>query len=103
MGVYSLQINLLWRSALLKQPQSSPASNPLLILHSLTPSTTIFVKNRGKDPFYNDFVPQPIIKMFGPFGVWQGGGVAYLNELDKPPFYMYDNAYNRTYAFIRQG
>jgi len=31
--------------------------------------------------------------MFGPFGVCQGGGAAYLNEVDETLFYMYDNAH----------
>ena len=36
-----------------------------------------------KDSFYNDFVLQSIITKIALFWVWQGGGVAYLNELDK--------------------
>jgi len=40
-------------------------------------------KEQSKDSFYSEFVLQSIITMFGPFWVWQGGGVAYLNELDK--------------------
>ena len=43
-------------------------------------------KEQGKDSFYINFVLQSIIKMFGPFGVWQGGGMAYLNEVDKTLF-----------------
>ena len=43
-------------------------------------------KEQSKDSFYSEFVLQSIIKMFGPFGVWQGGGVAYLNEVDKTLF-----------------
>ena len=43
-------------------------------------------KEQGKDSFYSEFVLQSIIKMFEPFGVWQGGGVAYLNEVDKTLF-----------------
>jgi len=39
-----------------------------------------------KNSFYSDFVLQSIIKMFALFWVWQGGGVAYLNEVDKTLF-----------------
>ena len=41
---------------------------------------------QSKDSFYSEFVLQSIIKMFGPFGVWQGGGMTYLNEVDKTLF-----------------
>ena len=43
-------------------------------------------KEQSKDSFYIDFVLQSITNMFAPFWVWQGGGVAYLNELDKTIF-----------------
>ena len=39
-----------------------------------------------KKPFYSDFVLRSIIKMFGPFGAWQGGGVAYQKVGYKTPF-----------------
>ena len=41
---------------------------------------------QSKDSFYIDFVLQSITKMFALFWVWQGGGVAYLNEVDKTLF-----------------
>ena len=41
--------------------------------------------------------------MFEPFGVWQGGGMTYLNEVDKPYFYMYDNQINRTHIHYQTG
>ena len=43
-------------------------------------------KEKVKDSFYNEFVSQSIINMFASFWVWQGGGVAYLNEVDKTLF-----------------
>ena len=43
-------------------------------------------KEQSKDSFYSEFVLQSIINMFGPFGVWQGGGMAYLNEADKTQY-----------------
>ena len=36
-----------------------------------------------KNSFYSDFVLQSIIKMFEPFGVWQGGGITSLKVADK--------------------
>ena len=40
-------------------------------------------KEQGKDSFYSEFVLQSIIKMFEPFGVWQGGGITSLKVADK--------------------
>ena len=43
-------------------------------------------KEQGKHSFYSEFVLQSIINMFAIFWVCQGGGVAYLNEVDKTLF-----------------
>jgi len=43
-------------------------------------------KDLSIDSFYSDFLLQSITTMFGPFWVCQGGGVAYLNEVDKTLF-----------------
>jgi len=45
-------------------------------------------KEKVKDSFYIDFVSQSIITMFGPFWVWQGGGVASRKGVDKT-LYLY--------------
>ena len=59
-------------------------------------------KEQSKDSFYSEFVLQSIIKILALIWVWQGGGVTYLNEVNKTLFYMYDNRENRTYSFIRK-
>ena len=43
-------------------------------------------KEQSKDSFCSDFVLRSIIKMFEPFGAWQGGGVAYQKVGYKTPF-----------------
>ena len=43
-------------------------------------------KEHGKDSFCSDFVLQSIITKIALFWVCQGGGVAYLNEVDKTQF-----------------
>ena len=43
-------------------------------------------EEQSKDSFYCEFVLQSIINKFATYWVWQGGGVAYLNEVDKTLF-----------------
>ena len=55
-----------------------------------------------KNSFYSDFVLQSIIKIVGTV-LGMAGGWGDLSESGKKTLFdMYDNAHNRTYAFIRQ-